>query len=220
MVWSLGALPSIRYRLGGFLERAIPEPSSDVVPAALLCAYAAARGRAARRGRPRRPCARRHPDLQADRRGLLADACGCSAGAARTNAILRAASSSAWRGSCASAYVALALAGGRRRGCTGGDHRLQPRLVRAGLGTDPIALVDAFAHDVWRRTKTDPLWMSGMLAAAWCLETWRSRSADALSRASSRGALVSRLLGRSPAASDSTTPTSFRVFPPLPAGTA
>ncbi len=54
--------------------------------------------------------------------------------------------------------------------------------VSAGLGSSLVGFVDAFAHDVWRRTKTDPLWMSGMLSAAWCVQTWWTRSADSLSR--------------------------------------
>jgi 4-amino-4-deoxy-L-arabinose transferase-like glycosyltransferase len=184
VAWSVLSLPALRYQAGGFLERAVPETFiAMLVPAALLCALGAARTRSAQWltgaglvlgiALVFKPTAAVY--------WLLLVVCGASA--PRVDAWLRAALfvslgtlvapvlTSVWLwlgGSALDAWVAVV--------------EYNRAYVAAAMGSGGTTLIDAFAHDVWRRTKTDPLWMSGMLGAAWSVITWGTRTADPLSR--------------------------------------
>jgi hypothetical protein len=185
VVWSVASLPAIRYRLGGFLERTVPETFiAMLVPAALLCARAAT--------------AQTRPLLWQTVAGFILGVAVVfkptaaviwpllvvwGASAPRVEAWLRAATfvslgaliapalTAAWlwqQGGASDAWVAVV------------DYNRA--YVSVGLGSDVATLINAFAHDVVRRAKTDPLWMGGLVGAAWAVATWATRTADPLSR--------------------------------------
>ena len=185
VVWSVLSLPALRYQVGGFLERAVPETFIGMlVPAALLLAVAAARFRQGwwwQTGAGLllgitlvfKPTAvvfwpllvvwgANAPRLDACLRAAVYVSLGAAVAPLLTVVWL-------WReGVATDAWVAVI--------------EYNRVYIAAAMGSKATTLIDVFAHDVWRRTKTDPLWMSGMLGAAWSVGTWWARSADPLSR--------------------------------------
>ncbi len=184
VVWSVLSLPALRYQAGGFLERAVPETFIGMmVPAALLFAVAAARlgqvwwqfgaGLVLGITLVFKPTAvvfwpllvvwgATAPKPDAWLRAALHISLGAAVAPLLTVVWL-------WQqGVARDAWIAVI------------DYNRV--YIAAAMGSDATTLADAFAHDVWRRTKTDPLWMSGMLGAAWSVGTWWARSADPLSR--------------------------------------
>ena len=184
VVWSVASLPALHYSLGGFLERAVPETFiAMLVPAALLCALAAARARPL----PWQSCS----GLLLGIALVFKPTAGLywpllvvwSTKAPRVGGWLRAAAAIGLGAAVAPALTALWL---WREGAAADAwvavFDYNRAYVAVAMGSDVVTFLDAFLHDVWRRTKTDPLWTSGMLGAAWCVGTWWTRSSDPLSR--------------------------------------
>lgn len=183
-LWSVLSHPAIRYQVGGFLERAVPETFIGLlVPAAVLCADAA------RRTRPR---------LWQTCTGVLLGIALVfkpnsavfwpllviwSATARSAREWLRAAITVSGGAAVAPLLTVLWLwQQGVARDAWIAVVEYNRVYLAVAMGDSTITLIDRFAHDVVRRMKTDPLWMSGMLATAWCFLTWWIRTSDPLSR--------------------------------------